>query len=197
MFKVGVTGGIGSGKSTLCRIMQSHGTPVFYADIEAQVILNDDPVVREQIASLFGAKLYVNGQLDRKKLGSIVFSDPGKLESLNAIMRPAIRKRFSLWCSSQKAPYVLMEAAILIEGGGHRMMDHIVVVTAPKAVRLRRAMERDKATREQIEARMAAQMDEPELLRYADSIIVNDDQDRLVAQAKELRLYLDEVSGSH
>lgn len=197
-FKVGITGGIGCGKSTVCRMMEERGIPVFYADPEAQVILNTDQAVQQKVKALLGDSVYVNGILDRKAVGAIVFGDSAKLEALNTIMRPAVRLRFEQWADSQKAPYVLMESAILIESGGHRFMDHLIVVTAPKEVRLARAMMRDGAQREQIEARMASQLDEEELIEFAHSIIVNNGTvETLRPQVAELYRYLDEVAGTH
>ena len=197
MFKIGITGGIGCGKSTVCKMMEERGIPVFYADPEAQVILNTDPVVQEKVKALLGDAAYVNGVLDRKVVGGIVFGDKEKLEGLNEIMRPAVRLRFDQWANAQNAPYVLMESAILIENGGHRFMDHTIVVTAPKEIRLERAMMRDGAKREQIEARMAAQMNEEELIEFAHSIIVNNGTvETLRPQVAELYTYLDEVVGT-
>ncbi len=196
MFKIGVTGGIGSGKSTVCRIMERRGVPVYYADTEAHAILNSDTQVREQVTALLGP-VYVDGKLDRKLVSQMVFGDNGKREALNAILRPAIIRDFQRWIRSQHASYVLFESAILIDSGGHNIMDHIIVVTANDDVRLERAMKRDNAVRQQIESRMAAQMSERELLEYADSIITNNgNEEALVPQVTALYCYLDEVAGS-
>lgn len=197
MFKVGVTGGIGSGKSTVCRVLQRNGIPVFYADDEAQVILNNDPEVRRQIIALLGQRAYTTDGFDRKRVGSVVFNDPIKLEGLNAIMRPAVRRSFDTWTMGQTSEFVAMEAAILIESGGHRNMDHLVVVTAPMDVRVARAMKRDNASEEQIRARIAAQMSDKDRLMYADTVITNGNSvDELNAQVTALYLYLHEVAGS-
>lgn len=196
MFKIGVTGGIGSGKSTVCRIMEQRGVPVYYADTEAHAILNNDAQVREQVTALLGP-VYISGKLDRKLVSQMVFGDNDKREALNSILRPAIIKDFHRWMRGQSAGYVLFESAILIDGGGRSIMDHIIVVTARNEVRLERAMKRDNAVREQIESRMAAQMSESELLEYADSIITNDgSEEALMPQVRALYCYLDEVAGS-
>lgn len=197
MFKIGVTGGISCGKSTVCIMMEERGIPVFYADPEARNILNTDPVAQQKVKDLLGDAAYVDGVLDRKAIGDIVFGDKAKLDGLNAIVGPAVRLHFDRWANAQDAPYVLMESAILIDNGGHRLVDHVVVVTAPKEVRLKRAMMRDKAKKEQIEARMNAQMDDEELIEFAHSIITNNGTvESLRLQVAELRRYLDEVSGT-
>lgn len=173
MLKVGITGGIGSGKSTFCALLEKMGVPIFYSDQEAHALFAEDDI-RRQVIDLFGERAYQDGVLDRKWVGSIVFNDAGKLEALNAIMRPAVRNRFNLWVLQQKSDIVGMEAAILIESGGHKSMDYIIVVTASTDVRIERAMHRDGATKEQIESRIAAQMSEEERCGYADAIIGND-----------------------
>lgn len=196
MFKIGITGGIGSGKSTVCRIMEERGVPVYYADEQARVILNNDALVQEQVTALLGP-VYVDGKLDRKLVSQMVFGDDDKREALNALLRPAIVRDFQRWVRSQHAGYVLFESAILIDSGGHNLMDHVVVVTAYDDVRLERAMKRDNALRQQIESRMAAQMSEHELLEHADSIITNNgNEDALMPQVMALCCYLDEVAGS-
>lgn len=197
MFKIGITGGIGCGKSTVCRRMQALGVPVFYADEEAKNILNTDPAVRQQVIELLGSSAYSPSGVNKTVVAEAIFNDGAKLKGMNSIMRPAIRRHFSQWALAQNSSYVLMEAAVLIENEGHRLMDHVVIVTAPKNLRLQRAMARDGSTKEQIEARMATQMEERELLEYADSIIVNNgDEEELEEQVNALRLYLDEVAGS-
>lgn len=197
MFKVGITGGIGSGKSTVCAILEKKGMPIFYADQEAQIILGSDQDVRRRVVDLLGESAYNDQGFDRKWVGSIVFNDAKKLEGLNAIMRPAVRDRFNAWAASQNKDMVGMEAAIMIESGGHKTMDHIIVVTAPMDVRIARAMKRDNATEKQIKSRIDAQMSEDELLEYADSLIVNSgDVDRLREQVDMVHLHLHEIAGT-
>lgn len=171
--KVGITGGIGSGKSTLCAMLEQMGMPIFYADQEAHAIFKEDDDVRHQVIDLLGEQAYLNGELDRKWVGGIVFNDHQKLESLNAIMHPAMKRRFKDWASKQEADIIGMEAAILIESGGHKDFDHIIVVTAPMDVRVQRVIQRDNITKQQVESRIAAQMSDEKRCAYADIIIEN------------------------
>jgi dephospho-CoA kinase len=172
MLKIGITGGIGSGKSTVCAMLEESGIPMFYSDQEAHALFAEDDI-KKRVIDLFGERAYQNDVLDRKWVGGIVFNDPEKLEALNAIMRPAVKSRFEAWVLRQSANAVGMESAILIESEGHVDMDFIIVVTAPIEVRIERAMKRDGATKEQIESRIAAQMNDEERAAYADAIIDN------------------------
>ena len=115
MFLVGLTGGIGSGKSVIARMFQVLGVPVFAADAEAKALMENDPVVRDQVIAHFGAEVYPNGELDRARLASVVFGNDEKVAALNAIVHPAVRKAFSVWAEKQTAPYVIMEAALMAE----------------------------------------------------------------------------------
>ena len=190
-FTIGVTGGIGSGKSAFCRFFEQRNVPVFYADDEVRRMMNEDPQVRASVIKLLGPSAYQKNELDRKWVGSIVFNDPAKLKALTDITSPAIMRRFRKWRDSQTAPFVLMEAATLIESGAHKEVDHIVTVTAPEDVRIKRAMERDKATEEQTRAKLNNQLPEEERLKHANSIIHNDGTiERLEDQAWDLLRYL-------
>lgn len=195
MLKVGITGGIGSGKSTVCSMLEKSGIPIFYSDKEAQTIINNDPEVRSRIVALLGDRAYTESGMDRKWVGSIVFNDTEKLEGLNTIMRPAVRQSFDAWANEQVSNIVGMEAAILIESGGHKNMDHIIVVTAPMDVRIERTMKRDGCTREEVLLRIAAQMDEQEKLSYANTVITNTgDINDLDRQVNDVCLRLKELS---
>ena len=183
MRRVGVTGGIGSGKSTVCRILQVLGVPVFNADDEGKRLLNGDQEVRRAVITGFGEGLYASGELDRRSLAAIVFNDPAALQKLNGIVHPAVRERFRAWCDEQKgSPYVVMEAAILAESGGAAAMDHLAVVTAPEDLRIRRVMERDGAGEEEVRARMRNQADDDARVAKADTVIVNDDRTMVIPQ---------------
>ncbi len=187
MLRVGVTGGIGSGKSTVCRILEVLGVPVFRADEEGKALLEGDASIRQAVIDTFGPSLYAAGSLDRKALASIVFNDPGKLARLNAIVHPAVRRRFDAWCAGRSgSPYVVMEAAILAETGGERAMDHLVVVHAPEALRLRRVMARDAASAEEVRSRMRHQTDDATRNAKADTLIANDERALLIPQVLDL-----------
>ncbi len=193
-FVVGVTGGIGSGKSSFCELFHRIDVPLFSADLEARSMMNDDPDVRKEVSRNFGESAYKDGMLDRKKIAEIVFNDKEQLNVINSIVLSPLWERFGKWKQHQKSPYVFIESATLIEHGGINRVDHVVVVTASREVRIQRVMSRDGMTREQVTARMNSQMDEDLRLSYAQTIIVNDgDTNSLIAQAVEFRKYIESL----
>lgn len=186
MIKIGITGGIGSGKSTVCRIFSLLGVPVYDSDSNARRLMNADPEVTARIRSLFGEGTYRDGELDRRLLASRIFAD-GKLRGeLNRIVHPAVSRDFLDWAQRQRGPYVLQEAAILFESGAWRDMDAVVAVSAPEPVRIRRAMRRDSSSEEAVRARMAAQIGEAERVERADYVILADDRELVVPQVLSL-----------
>ncbi|MFZ1688908.1 MAG: dephospho-CoA kinase [Flavobacteriales bacterium] len=187
MLRVGITGGIGSGKSTVCRILQVLGVPVFNADREAKRLLNEDDALRSEVMARFGAHLYPDGTLDRKAMAGKVFRDAAALADLNALVHPVARRRFSEWAEGHgTSAYVVMEAAILLGTGGAAQMDHIVVVACPVAERMRRVMERDGMQAEEVEARMSNQLSDGELAAGADTLILNDGTTLVTPQVLDL-----------
>ncbi len=182
MLKVGITGGIGSGKSTVCRIFSVLGIPVFSSDDEGKRLLAEDPEVRNALIAAFGSGIFVHDALDRKALGALVFNDRDALDRLNAIVHPAVRAAFSAWAEKQQAPYVINEAAILVETGAYKQLDHLLVVDAPEAERIARVMRRDGTREEQVRARMSNQTDDAARAAVADSIIVNDGKAMVIPQ---------------
>lgn len=182
MFKVGLTGGIGSGKSTVARVFAVLGVPVFEADAAGRRHLDEQGPVREAVKARFGQALYAGGSLDRKALAAIVFQDARALSDLNAIVHPAVRATFRAWAEDQRAPYVMMEAAILTETGGHLAFDRIVLVKAPEALRIQRVMRRDRVGEEEVRARMASQAGDAERERVAHEVIENDDRQLVIPQ---------------
>lgn len=187
MKKVGLTGGIGSGKSTVARVFSALGVPVFHADDEAKRSLNEDDQVKQAVIAAFGMELYASGTLDRKVLATRVFSAPDELAKLNAIVHPVVRARFRTWCEAQgNVPYVVMEAAILAETGGHAAFDHMVVVSAPEELRIRRVMERDDVDHATVLARVRAQAGDAERAAIADTVIVNDGEQMVLPQVLAL-----------
>lgn len=186
MIKIGITGGIGSGKSTVCRIFSLLGVPVYDSDSNARRLMNADPEVTARIRSLFGEGAYRDGELDRRLLASRIFAD-GKLRGeLNRIVHPAVSRDFLDWAQRQRGPYVLQEAAILFESGAWRDMDAVVAVSAPEPVRIRRTMRRDSSSEEAVRARMAAQIGEAERVGRADYVILADDRELVVPQVLSL-----------
>lgn len=166
MLKVGITGGIGSGKTTICSIFNLFGVPVFSSDDEAKTIFVSSTA---EIEKEFGTA-------NMKQIADIVFKDKSKLEKLNSIIHPKVRARFDEWSREYegKKKYVLMEAAILFESGGHTRMDKIITVTAPIELRIKRVMERNKISREAVLERMSHQWTDEERIAKSDFVIVND-----------------------
>lgn len=196
MFTVGVTGGIGSGKTTVCRVFAVLGIPVFSSDEAGRQLLARDPIVQQQLAETFGNEVLNAGTADRRALGQRVFNDPAALARLNAIMHPAVRRAFAAWVERQHAPYVINEAAILVETGMYKKLDHLIVVTAPEEERIRRVMARDGASREQVRARMRSQADDSTRNAAAGSIIVNDGQVLVIPQVMEVHARLEQLASA-
>jgi dephospho-CoA kinase len=194
MLKVGLTGGIGSGKSLVARMFGVLGVPVFEADAAGRQLLAEDPAVRAAILDRFGEGVIHQGRVDRKALAAVVFQDPRALADLNAIVHPAVRQAFRHWAERQHAPYVLMEAAILAETGGHQAFDRVVLVSAPEALRLARVMARDRVTEAEVKARMRNQASEEERLAIADHVIVNNDQQLVIPQVLQVHHALSHAS---
>jgi dephospho-CoA kinase len=188
MLKVGLTGGIGSGKSTVAGIFEVLGIPVAYADREAQRIMAEDKVLRQQIIDHFGPEAYAGGQLNRPYLSAQVFSDKEKLALLNSLVHPATIAAGEKWMEQQKdhAPYAIREAALIFESDAVRYMDFIIGVYAPPALRVHRVLQRDKLSREQILQRMRNQIDEDIKMRLCDAVIYNDEQHPVIPQVLEL-----------
>ena len=186
MFKVGLTGGIGSGKSTVARMFGVLGIPVFNADEESKRLLREDDGVKRAVIAAFGPGIYPDGELDRIGLAAIVFNDPEALAKLNAIAHPAVRKQLGIWVDMQRSPYVLVEAALMVDTGWYRSMDHLVVVTAPEAERVKRVMARDGVSEEQVLARARNQVGEEKRLAAADSVIQNDGHELVIPQVLAL-----------
>lgn len=187
MLKVGITGGIGSGKSTVSRIFEILGIPVYYADERAKDILVRDQELATAVRQHFGPETYdANGALNRKYLGSIVFNDKDKLALLNSLVHPATIRDSNLWAGQQTAPYVLKEAALLFESESFHYLDKVIGVYAPQPLRILRVMKRDNATREEVLARMHKQIDEKIKMRLCDYVIQNDEQQLVIPQVLAL-----------
>jgi dephospho-CoA kinase len=183
MLKVGVTGGIGSGKTLICSVISAMGYPVFNADLEARQIIDNDPNVVLSVKKLFGDSIYTEGILDRKKVAEIVFSNPILLEELNAIVHPAVGAFFDAWVLQFKSrSLVIKEAAILFESGAYKSVDKTIVVTAPLEIRVKRVMDRDKVSRDVVINRLNNQFPQEELVKRADFVIENDEVQLLLPQ---------------
>lgn len=193
MFTVGLTGGIGSGKSTVAGVFGVLGVPVFVSDAEGRRLLDEEADVQARVGSAFPSVRTSRG-VDRKALAAIVFADPAALARLNAIMHPAVREAFRRWREVQRTPYVINEAAILVETGGHQALDHLVVVTAPEEERIARVMARDGVTEEQVRARLRNQATDGKRNLAADTIITNDGRSLVIPQVLALHERLLQLS---
>jgi dephospho-CoA kinase len=170
---IGLTGGIGSGKTTIANHFAAEGIPVYIADDEARKLMQS-PEIIEEIRNTFGDSIFDNAILNREKLSQIVFNNPEKLALLNAIIHPAVRKHFENWVKMHReVPFVIYEAAILFESGSYKNCDFIISVTAPVEVRIQRVIERDKTTREQVVSRINAQWNDEQRSSKSDFIIEN------------------------
>ncbi len=174
MFKVGLTGGLGSGKTTVAKLFEEKGIPVFYADDEAKKITDTSDHVRQQLITEFGQDLYDDGKLNRPALANIIFNNEAAIQIVNDIVHPAVRQAFQEWAFIQRSDYVLEEAAILFETGEYRAFDKTILVTAPVELRIERVMKRSKWTKEEAESRLKNQWDESHKIPLADFVILND-----------------------
>ncbi len=190
MKKIGITGGIGSGKTTVCKIFESLRIPVYYADDRAKALMIENKELVHEIKNLLGDESYFDdGALNRQHIASIVFKDKKKLEQLNGLVHPAVAKDGILWQQAQSlVPYTLKEAALLIESGSFQALDYLITVWAPKETRIQRVIKRDGTTREEVEARIDKQMSEFEKLKLAQFVIINDGDKSLVQQVHKLHL---------
>jgi dephospho-CoA kinase len=185
MLKIGITGGIGSGKTTVCRVFETLGIPVFNADTEAKLLMTTDLTLVAGIKQAFGPESYhEDGTLNNRYLAGIVFNRQEALEKLNALVHPAVFNAFGGWVKQSPAsvPYVLKEAALLFESGSYRLCDKNVLVTAPMALKLSRVRQRDKISEAEVMARMEKQFTDEQKQPYADYIITNDGHEAIILQ---------------
>jgi dephospho-CoA kinase len=196
MLRVGLTGGIGSGKSVVARIFETLGIPVYYADDAARRIQNDDPDVKQKILDAFGPDAYTGEGLNRPFISSVVFNDKSKLEQLNAIVHPATLRDAAQWLNSQTTPYAIKEAALIFESGAHRDLDFVIGVTAPLPLRIKRVIQRDGITEEDVHKRMEKQIKDIIKMRLCDAVIQNDEKQLLIPQVLALHDQLKELATS-
>ena len=181
--RVGVTGGIGSGKTLVCKVIETLGYPVFYSDIVAKTITDTDPLVITQVKKIFGDGIYYNGMLNRKKVAKLVFTNNDLLAGLNSIVHPAVARAFEQWClQNSSSQLVFKEAAILFETGAYLELHKTILITAPEDIRIKRVIERDGCTESEVRARMANQMTDEEKKRLADFTIDNSSNQLLLPQ---------------
>jgi dephospho-CoA kinase len=190
--KVGITGGIGSGKTTVCKIFETLGIPVYYADDRAKSLMVENKDLVARIKQIFGENAYTEeGELNRNYISQVAFTNPEKLKELNAAVHPVVLEDGIKWHEAQThVPYTLKEAALLFESGSYMALDKIITVTAPVEVRIERVMKRNKTSREEVEARIAKQMPEEEKAKRSDFVINNDGEHALIPQVMEIHAKL-------
>ena len=182
MLRVGLTGGIGSGKTTVARIFEILQVPVFDADKAARNLMNENPSVRADVIKIFGEKSYSQNTLNRKFISGIVFNDPEKLAALNGIVHPATLQNAQEWFNSQSGIYAIKEAALLFEAGAEKDVDYVIGVSSPLPLRIQRIQHRDGLSTTEIEARINRQMNEEEKLKRCDFVLYNDEKQLLLPQ---------------
>ncbi|PZF71011.1 dephospho-CoA kinase [Taibaiella soli] len=190
MLKVGVTGGIGSGKSTVCQVFRTLGIPVFNADDAAKWLMENDAKLISDIKALFGEAAYENSKLNRPFIASVAFNDRKKLQALNALTHPATIAYGKRWMEIQTTPYAIKEAALFFESGSDKEVDIMIGVYAPQEVRIARAMKRDNISHEQVLERLSKQMNEEEKMSRCRYVITNDDTVAVIPQVLELHTSL-------
>ncbi len=186
ILKVGLTGGIGSGKSTVAKVFEVLGIPVYYADDAARRLMNEDETLKDELQKLFGKETYIDGKLNRKYLSGLVFNNAEKLAGLNSIVHPATIRDAGLWMQQQSAPYAIKEAALIFESGAQEHLDYLIGVFAPAPLRIQRVMKRDGVTRNEVMARMEKQMEESIKMRLCDYVITNDEQELVIPQVVKI-----------
>lgn len=195
MLKIGLTGGMGSGKTTVSKIFSVLGIPVFYADEAAKAIMNENAALKEGIINLFGKEAYTNNILNRKYISGIVFKDKFKLEQLNALVHPITIAAADEWANAQSSAYIIKEAALMFESPAAANLDYVIGVYAPQHLRLQRVMNRDNVSREAVLARMNNQLDETIKMKLCDFVIVNDEQTAVLPQVLDLHKKFLEMAG--
>ena len=180
MKKIGITGGIGSGKTYVASVFQSLGIPIFNADIQAKKIMTSSEKLIKLAKEEFGNDIYKDSDLNKEKLASIVFSNSDKLQKLNSLVHPIVKEEFNNWCKKQTSPYVIKEAAILFESNSHIGLDAVICVSAPLELRIERLLNRDDYSEKEIKKRIENQISQEEKEKLSDYIIVNDEKELLL-----------------
>ncbi|WP_297089885.1 dephospho-CoA kinase [uncultured Draconibacterium sp.] len=191
--KIGITGGIGSGKSVICRVFKQLSTPVFEADVWAKQLVNTHADIKTRLIDWYGTDIYTsNGTIDRKKLAGIIFNNQLELEKVNNLIHPVVRQEFLSWAENQESPYVIHEAAILFESGFYKMMDYNILISAPEKVRIERVMKRDKVSAAIVKERINKQWTDEQKRPLANVELVTNDKNLLIPQILKIDKQLKE-----
>ena len=183
MYIIGLTGGIGSGKTIVSKVFENLGIAVYNSDIEAKLLMNNDSDIINKFKMIFGFEIYDNdNRLNKKKLADLIFNDKNKLKTVNSIVHPAVKKHFTNWVQMQKSPYVIKETAILFESGIFKDVDKIITVTAPLELRINRLVIRDSSDKKNILERVNNQLNEDYKIKNSDAVIYNDNKQLIVPQ---------------
>lgn len=184
--KIGITGGIGSGKSLVSKIIETMGYPVFNSDREAKVIVNTHPEVRSELIHLFGDDIYLSNEINKTKLAQLIFNDSTLREKVNKIIHPKVREAFNNCASTSNSKLIFNEAAILFETEAYKQFDATILITAPKELRINRVLKRDKVSLEEIENRMSSQWTDKKKSQFSKYIINNDEVEPLIIQVEKV-----------
>ena len=184
--RIGITGGIGSGKTTVCRIVETMGFPVYYSDDRAKALMEEDVALSAAIKTAFGEEAYEGSRPNRAYLATVIFQHPEKREELNALVHPRVRADFDHWASQQESELVFQESALLFETKGYQRFDATILVTAPEPIRVQRILKRDITTEAAVKARIANQLPDEAKIPLADFVIQNDDQQLVLPQLLEV-----------
>lgn len=195
MLKIGLTGGIGSGKTTIAEVFKQLGIPIYLSDNRAKALMLENESLRISIIRLFGNQAYVAGELNTAYIAEKVFSNHEELKKLNAIVHPVLQEDFEAWSAMQQSPYIIKEAAILFESGANKGLDKVILVEAPKELKISRVVQRDNVTQEDVLARMDKQWSDEQKRALSDYIIINDEKSSLLEQV--LKLHDIFVTGDH
>ena len=178
--RIGVTGGIGSGKTSVCKVFGVLGIPAFYADLSAKIIMNNNSSLKEEINSVVGQNVYFEGLLNRSLLAKLMYNDKKILEDINQLVHPLVFKDFTQWSRQQASPYVIVEAAILFESGIYELVDKVITVIAPLEERIQRVINRNKQSREQVIGIIKNQMDDETKVKLSNYVVNNADEDMII-----------------
>tara|TARA_Y100000815_G_C13299501_1_gene484075 strand:+ start:862 stop:1455 length:594 start_codon:yes stop_codon:yes gene_type:complete len=190
MIIVGLTGGIGSGKTTILRYFESLGVPVYIADKEAKELMNSSKVIKRKLTELFGEKAYENGELNRSYLATKIFNNKALLAKMNAIVHPKVASHFKNWLKKQNAPYIIKEAAIIFENNLEDQYNYIITVVADEDLRIQRVMKRDNSSKEKVKAIIKNQLPDSEKIKKSHFVITNNNLDSAKEEAHKIHLQI-------